>query len=81
MPDALDRAAGEQARNAASSSRDEVGQRGRREIGPRLQLGLARRLRELVPGADGEAIVAAVDAVADRGRNARRSWPWCSIVR
>ena len=44
----------------------ELGQRGRAQLVARGKLRLAPRLRELVPGADRQAIVAAIDAVADR---------------
>ena len=43
---------------------------------------LAGRCRELVPRADGEAVVAAEHAIADRPRGTRAAmWPLCSIVR
>src|SRR5690606_4766505 len=44
----------------------EFGQRRRLEIGAGGELRLACALRELVPGAYGKAIVAAIDAVAHR---------------
>ena len=54
------------ARNAAIVQLEKLGERRRFEIGARLQLLLARRDGELVPWADGETVVAAIDAVADR---------------
>ena len=54
------------ARNAASSSRASSASFGARSHVARGELGLAAGLRELVPRADREAIVAAVDAVADQ---------------
>src|SRR5690606_2724555 len=43
---------------------DEIGQCGTLEFGAGAELGLAAHRGEFVPGADGEAIVAAIDAVA-----------------
>ena len=43
----------------------ERGQARCRQIGPRQECRLSVRTRELVPGADGEAVVAAVDSVPD----------------
>ena len=63
--DALDRRRRESLPEGRLVERREIGKARRDAIGARLQLRLARRLRELVPRADGEAIVAAVDAVAD----------------
>ena len=54
-------------RNCASSSRAKFRERGRAQRVARGELGLAAGDRELVPRADGEAIVAAIDAVAHRG--------------
>ena len=42
------------------------------------ELRFARGLRELVPGADGEAVVAAIDAVADRARGTRAGSAPCA---
>ena len=54
----------------------ELGQRRCAQVVARLQLRLARGARELVPGADREAVVAAIDPVADRARETRaRSGP------
>ena len=76
------------ARNAASSSAASSASAGRVEVRPRLQLRLARGLRELVPRADGEAVVAAIDPVAHRraelapgsARHARWSGRRCSAA-
>ena len=54
------------ARNAASSRRARSASGGARSSSRAASLASRPGLRELVPGADGEAIVAAVDAVADR---------------
>ena len=54
-------------RNVASSSRKQIGERRADRLGPDRELLVARGGGELVPGADGEAIVAAIDAVADGG--------------
>src|SRR5690606_14527550 len=62
--DTLDRRAGEARTEAGIIEPGEFGEAGRREVGPRPQLHLMRRRGELVPGADREAVVAAVDAVA-----------------
>src|SRR5690606_29353765 len=45
----------------------QVGEARRGELGPWREGGLPRALRELVPGTDGQAVVAAIDAVADGG--------------
>ncbi len=62
-------------RNAASSSASRSARRGAavRRAGRRPDR--ARRARELVPRADREAVVAAVDAVADRGAKLDRDRP------
>ena len=54
------------ARKPASSSVGQLGQAGRRQVGARLQLGVRGGAGEAVPRADGQAIVAAIDAVADQ---------------
>ena len=51
-------------RKDASSSASKKCERRRLQIIPRLKLRLARSLRKLVPWAHGEAVVAAIDAVA-----------------
>ena len=63
------------ARNAASSSARSSASGGLPAARRGLKLHLARGLRELVPGADGEAIVAAIDAVADRLAKLSRDRP------
>ena len=80
---ALDRRAGEAGcGKPASSSRRVRPAAGASRSSRAAQLRLAPGLGELVPGADGEAIVAAEDAVADRRRAIPRAiWPLCSIVR
>ena len=50
----------------------ELGERGALQLVARGELRLAAGLRELVPRADRQAIVAAVDAVADRGAQLAR---------
>ena len=67
MADALDRTAGEMSAETRFVEPGEIGERRRREIGAGLQLRLAAEAGEFVPRADGEAIVAAVDAIAHRG--------------
>ena len=75
-------------RKPASSRAGQLGQAGR-QLRPRLQLRLAAAAGELVPGADGQAVVAAIDAVAHgpRGtragsaRDARWSGRRCSAAR
>ena len=54
------------ARKPASSSRQKQVQRRRLQVVARDELRLGGAAGELVPGADGEAVVAAIDAVADR---------------
>ncbi len=63
------------ARNAASSRSEQLGERRVVAFGSHAELRLARALREFVPRADGEAIVAAEDAVAHRCAEARRDMP------
>ena len=69
---ALDRAAREHGAKPGVVERGEVGQRGAVQLGARGQFRLMSRCREFVPGTDGEAIVAAIDPIADRG--AEFSW-------
>ena len=63
------------ARKAASSRDGEIGERRRVEVVAGGELRFPRRLRELVPRADREAIVAAIDAVADRPPEFARDRP------
>ena len=72
---ALDRRAGEAPPEAGVVQLDELRERRRAQIVARLQLGLACRAGELVPGADREAVVAAVDAIAHRGAELPRYVP------
>ena len=61
-----------QARKAASSRRASSASGGATRSAARRSFASRRRARELVPRADGEAIVAAIDAVADRGAELAR---------
>ena len=65
--DALDGRAGKLGAEGGFVEDGEVRERRRGKIVAGLQFHLAGRLRELVPRADGEAIVAAIDAVAHGG--------------
>ena len=69
-PGALDRRAGEPGAEGGIVEAGQLRQRQRRQIVPLHEPRLAAGLRELVPGADGEAIVAAEDPVADARRAA-----------
>ena len=80
-PDPLDRAAGEDRPEGAVVEPGEVGEPWRRQLRARQEGVLLRAPCVLVPRADGEAVVAAVDAVAHGARNAGAMWPLCSIVR
>ncbi len=53
------------ARNPASSSAAKLGERRCDPVRARAELGMRRSAREAVPRADGEAVVAAIDAVAE----------------
>ena len=66
MADALDRTAGEMSAETRLVEPGEIGERRRREIGARAQLRLTAEAGEFVPRADGETIVAAIDAIAHR---------------
>ena len=79
--DALDRALGEEGAEGRVVEGGEVGERRARAGLARVQRRLAAGLGELVPGADGQAVVAAVDAVAQRGAVALGIGPACSMVR
>ena len=81
MADPLDRTAGEARAKARVVERGEFGERRRGEIVARGELRFGADAGELVPRTDREAIVAAVNAVADRGRNSRAIVPLCSMVR
>ncbi len=69
---ALDRGAGEAGPEGGIVEAGEVRERRRGEVLALLEADLAPGLRELVPRADGEAIVAAEHAVADAGPQIRR---------
>ena len=56
-------------RNAGIVERGEVGQARRASARPRQEVGSRLAPGELVPRADREAVVAAIDAVADSGRS------------
>src|SRR5581483_7971870 len=64
--DALDRGFCEQRAEGRVVEPHEFGKLGLAQLRARGEFCLAAGLRELVPGADGEAIVAAIDAVAHR---------------
>ena len=64
--DALDRRFGESRAERGIVEPRQIGERGRAQFVARGEFGFAAGLRELVPRADREAIVAAIDAVADR---------------
>src|SRR5206468_11833690 len=63
--DPLDRRSAEPGAEQRVAEGGELGEWRGHEVGPLAQLGLAAQAGELVPGADGEAVVAAVDAVAE----------------
>jgi len=65
-PDALDRTLGEQGAEGRIVEPGKVGEQRPAQGVAGVEAGLAGDRRELVPGADGQAIVAAVDAVAHR---------------
>ena len=72
---ALDRRAGKAPPEAGIIQLDELREPRRAQIVTRLQLGLAGRAGELVPRADRETVVAAVDAIAHRGAELPRYVP------
>ena len=66
-PDPLDRRAGEHLAEAGIVEREQVGEPRRGQLGARQEGAVGRRgVGEAVPRADRQAIVAAIDAVADR---------------
>src|SRR5690606_25965858 len=74
--DALDRGAREQLPEARVVEREQFGEARGDELGAREERAVAGgRPRELVPWADREAVVAAVDAVADGGAELLRDRP------
>src|SRR5690606_24439870 len=64
VANALGRGAGEKGAESGIIERHEICQRGAIKFGARTKLGFAAHRGELVPWADGEAIIAAIDAVA-----------------
>ena len=64
--DALDRAAGEQRPERRLVETGELGERRGVEVGARREFRFPPGAGEFVPGADGQTVVAAVDAIADR---------------
>ncbi len=66
MSDALDRGAREECAEVPVIKGCQHRQARRGQIVARLQFRFLRRCGELVPGTDGEAIVASIDAIADR---------------
>ena len=73
--DALDGRAGEEAPEAGVVEGGELGQGWGFQLRALAEIGLLRRLGEFVPGADGEAIVAAIDAVAHERAQLARDRP------
>ena len=65
--DALDRAADKQGPKGRLVEAGEFGEGRRVQVGARRKLRFPAKARELVPRADGKAVVAAVDAIANRG--------------
>ena len=81
--DALDRRSGEHLAETRHRRGEQVGEARRCKLGARQERAVRRsRIGKAIPRADRKAIVAAVDAVADGLRAARRGiGPSCSIVR
>ena len=63
------------ARNAGIVEPGQLGETRRGQRGARQEVGFVGRAREFVPGADREAIVAAIDAVADQRAQLVRDRP------
>ena len=81
-PDPLDRRPAERLPEARVVERRQVRRAAGRELAPRPVARLARRRRELVPRAGRQAVVAAVDAVAEqRPQRPPSTGPSCSMVR
>ena len=81
-PNPLDGTSSKQSPKAALIKAKQRFKRRRTEIFARGELQVPRCPGEFVPRADGEAIVAAIDAIADRRRGIPRGiGPLCSIVR
>src|SRR5690606_4297624 len=80
VAEALHRGAGEEPAEAGIVEADQLGQRRRGEVLPGPQPGLARGGGKLVPGADGEAVVAAVYAVAHGDAELVRNRPVVLVV-
>src|SRR4051812_5058073 len=66
MADALDRRGRKKRPKPDVIERCQIGQGGGAQIIPRLQFRLARGGGELVPGTDGKAVIAPIDAIAHR---------------
>ena len=80
--DALDRGAGENLAEPRVIKVEQIGERGRGKLRPANEGAVGGGgLGELVPGADRQAIVAAIDAVADPFAQRFRDRPLCSMVR
>ena len=77
-PDALDRRAAEAIRGTPHRPASPAPRAAARQFDARMKRDLARRLRELVPRAHREAIVAAIDAIADRARGIRARCAPCA---
>ena len=73
--DAFDRALGEQGAERGVIQRRQLSQCRAAQGVARMQGRFLGDGRELVPGADGETIITAVDAVAERLTEFQRDWP------
>src|SRR6185369_17880867 len=73
--DALDGRAREEAAEAGVVEGGELGQGRGFQLRALAEVGLVRRFGELVPGADGEAVVAAIDAIAHERAQLARDRP------
>src|SRR5690606_29076176 len=74
-PDALDRRAGKKRAKRRIVEPEEVREPWLLQVLPRHELGLGCRVGELVPRADGEAVVATIDAVSHGGAEFARDRP------
>jgi hypothetical protein len=81
MADAADRAAFGAAQKLFFAPAEQFDQGGAGQPFARVEVGQRAALRELVPGADQLAVVAAVDAVADQRAQVFGDGPSCSMVR
>ena len=64
-PDPLDRRAGKNFAESSVVELRQIGQQGRGQFGPGVKGRIPRGAGELVPGTNGQAVVAAIDAIAD----------------